>query len=214
MPGITSSSGGTIVREELSETIHLNETLGAPSARAMEKLFAKIDAEPVRRPAVSPNLGARLAGFFANLTPRQLAWSASAAALVPERLEHPARLEHLDRDPANHVGMGGRQPGHRLLPERGRQPEALGVDVQQVRHPVTGGGSDQGPAVDAVEAPTEVPTRDRTRFLADLEPQRRGGQHLDAGDRDGRGVHGAKGMHPGGPGGSNLGPVLQRRVLV
>ncbi len=37
-----------LVREELGETIHLNETLGAPSARAMEKLFAKIDAEPAR----------------------------------------------------------------------------------------------------------------------------------------------------------------------
>ena len=35
----------TLVREELQETIHLNERLGAPSARAMEKLFAAIDAE-------------------------------------------------------------------------------------------------------------------------------------------------------------------------
>ena len=35
-----------LVREELGETILLNETLGAPSAHAMEKLFAKIDAEP------------------------------------------------------------------------------------------------------------------------------------------------------------------------
>jgi anti-sigma-K factor RskA len=34
-----------VVRRELAETIHLNETLGAPSARAMEKLFAAIDAE-------------------------------------------------------------------------------------------------------------------------------------------------------------------------
>ena len=39
-----------LVREELTETIHLNETLGAPSARAMEKLFAAIDAEEVRAP--------------------------------------------------------------------------------------------------------------------------------------------------------------------
>ena len=39
-----------LAREELNETIHLNESLGAPSARAMEKLFAAIDAEPVRRP--------------------------------------------------------------------------------------------------------------------------------------------------------------------
>src|SRR6266542_5148961 len=34
-----------VVRRELAETIRLNETLGAPSARAMEKLFAAIDIE-------------------------------------------------------------------------------------------------------------------------------------------------------------------------
>jgi len=33
-----------LVREELGETIHLNETLGAPSARAMERLLASIEA--------------------------------------------------------------------------------------------------------------------------------------------------------------------------
>ncbi|MBI4367650.1 MAG: hypothetical protein HY543_12615 [Deltaproteobacteria bacterium] len=71
-----------LVRAEFSETIHLNETLGAPSAHATEKLFAKIDAEPARRQAVSLNLGARVAEFFASLSPRTLAWSASAAALA------------------------------------------------------------------------------------------------------------------------------------
>lgn len=71
-----------MVREELGETIRLNETLGAPSARAMEKLFAKIDAEPARKPAMSLNLGARIAEFFASLSPRTLAWSASAAVLA------------------------------------------------------------------------------------------------------------------------------------
>jgi len=71
-----------LVREELSETIRLNETLGAPSARALETLFAKIDAEPARRPAMSLNLGARVGRFFAGLTPRTLGWSASAAALA------------------------------------------------------------------------------------------------------------------------------------
>jgi len=70
------------VREELGETIHLNETLGAPSARAMASLFAKIDAEPARRPAPSINLAARVREFFAALSPRTLAWSASAAALA------------------------------------------------------------------------------------------------------------------------------------
>jgi hypothetical protein len=71
-----------LVREELAQTIHLNETLGAPSARAMEALFAKIDAEPARRPVVALNLGVRIAEFFASLSPRTLAWSASAAALA------------------------------------------------------------------------------------------------------------------------------------
>jgi anti-sigma factor RsiW len=71
-----------LVREELAETIHLNETLGAPSARAMENLFARIDAEPARRPAVSLNFGARIAEWFASLTPRTLALSASVAVLA------------------------------------------------------------------------------------------------------------------------------------
>jgi hypothetical protein len=71
-----------MVRDELGETILLNETLGAPSGHAMEKLFAKIDAEPARKHAMSLNLGARVAEFFANLSPRTLAWSAGAAAIA------------------------------------------------------------------------------------------------------------------------------------
>ena len=71
-----------LVREELGETIHLNETLGAPSARAMTELFAKIDAEPKRHAAPSLNLGARIRDFFDSLSPRTLAWSAGAAALA------------------------------------------------------------------------------------------------------------------------------------
>ena len=71
-----------MVREELADTIHLNETLGAPSARAMEKLFAKIDAEPARKNVVSLNIGTRVAEFFASLSPRTLAWSASVGAIA------------------------------------------------------------------------------------------------------------------------------------
>jgi anti-sigma factor RsiW len=70
-----------LVREEMAETIHLNETLGAPSPRALDDLFAKIDAEPVRHPRV-PTLSARVSGFLAGLTPRTLAWSAAAAVLL------------------------------------------------------------------------------------------------------------------------------------
>ena len=39
-----------LVRQELAETVRLNEALGAPSARAMEKLFAAINAEEARAP--------------------------------------------------------------------------------------------------------------------------------------------------------------------
>jgi hypothetical protein len=71
-----------LVREELGSTIQLNETLGAPSPRAMEKLFAKIDAEPARVQRPSFNLGERINAFFANLSPRTLAFATVAAALV------------------------------------------------------------------------------------------------------------------------------------
>ena len=71
-----------VIREEYVETIHLNENLGAPSARAMQKLFAAIDAEPERQPHASFNLAARLTGFFAKLSPQMLAWSAGLGALA------------------------------------------------------------------------------------------------------------------------------------
>ena len=69
------------IRGEYEETIHLNESLGAPSARAMQKLFAAIDAEPARATS-SPPLSARIATFFASLSPRTLAWSASLGAIA------------------------------------------------------------------------------------------------------------------------------------
>ena len=71
-----------VIREEYAETISLNETLGAPSTRAMQKLFAAIDAEPARHPSILSNLSFRFSGFFASLSPRTLAWSASLGALV------------------------------------------------------------------------------------------------------------------------------------
>jgi hypothetical protein len=69
-----------VVREEYAETIDLNESLGAPSARAMQKLFAAIDAEPAPTPTF--NLSSRVSAFFASLSPRTLAWSASLGAVL------------------------------------------------------------------------------------------------------------------------------------
>lgn len=71
-----------LVRDEFGETIHLNETLGAPSAHAMEKLFAKIDAEPARKAAMSFSFTARVTEFFTSFSPRTLAYAGSAAAIA------------------------------------------------------------------------------------------------------------------------------------
>jgi anti-sigma factor RsiW len=71
-----------VIREEYAETIDLNESLGAPSPRAMQKLFAAIDAEPARRPRPSLGLASRFAGFFAGLSPRTLALSATLGAFA------------------------------------------------------------------------------------------------------------------------------------
>jgi anti-sigma-K factor RskA len=71
-----------LVREELNETIHLNETLGAPSARAMERLFSAIDAEaPVAKKA-SFSLTTRIVEFMSSFSPRTLAYAGTAAALA------------------------------------------------------------------------------------------------------------------------------------
>jgi anti-sigma factor RsiW len=73
----------TLVREELQETIHLNESLGVPSSRAMEKLFAAIEAEgapaPVRR---SFDLVGRVSEFLSGFAPRTIAYAAAAATVA------------------------------------------------------------------------------------------------------------------------------------
>jgi anti-sigma factor RsiW len=70
------------IREEYAETIALNESLGAPSSRALQKLFAAIDMEPARETQAPSNRPSRVADFFAGLSPRKLAWSAGLAAVL------------------------------------------------------------------------------------------------------------------------------------
>jgi anti-sigma factor RsiW len=68
-------------RAEREEVLALNEAMPAPSPRAMDALFARIDAEPPRiRSFLSRlDLGAALAGLF---SPRALGWAAAAACLL------------------------------------------------------------------------------------------------------------------------------------
>jgi hypothetical protein len=74
-----------MVRKEMTETIHLNEMLGAPSPRAMENLFKAIDNE--RKPVPSQwasGLRTWLTDLFVPRlqVSRVLVFSASAAALI------------------------------------------------------------------------------------------------------------------------------------
>ena len=69
-----------IVREEMAETIHVNEALGSPSPRTLDKLLAAIDADPARTSRTM--FGAGISRLFATLSPQVLAWSTAIAALV------------------------------------------------------------------------------------------------------------------------------------
>src|SRR5262249_58683362 len=68
----------------LSEPTHRKEPPGAPPARGRERLFAAIDAEEARaqrhRRWFDP--GSRISESLSILTPRVLAWSATAAAIA------------------------------------------------------------------------------------------------------------------------------------
>jgi hypothetical protein len=74
----------SLVREELAETIGLNESLGAPSRRAMDRLMAAIEAEDLaaRQHASARALAGRFATFVASFSPRTLAVAASLAVLA------------------------------------------------------------------------------------------------------------------------------------
>jgi len=70
-----------LVREELDETVLSNQRLSGASPRALDQLFARIDAEPQRGKARKSllDLGGRLADW---LSPKTLAWAGVAAALI------------------------------------------------------------------------------------------------------------------------------------
>jgi hypothetical protein len=72
------------VRTEFAQEIYINEEAASPPDHDVKALFAKIDALPARRAGTigAPTFAERIAEFFAALSPRTLAWSGAAAALV------------------------------------------------------------------------------------------------------------------------------------
>jgi len=82
-PGLARSLA--LVREDMDAAIASNQALGAPSARAFERLAAAMEAEP-RRPSIATHARRGFFGFVENalaaFTPRQLAYAAAAAVAV------------------------------------------------------------------------------------------------------------------------------------
>ncbi len=71
-----------LTREEMGEAVLDAELLGTPSPGTLDKLMARIEAEPARRPRRAAGLldiGGRLAAW---LSPPALGWAAAAAALL------------------------------------------------------------------------------------------------------------------------------------
>src|SRR3984885_3986904 len=119
------------VRSELAQETHVNEAAGEPSIRDVKTLFAKIDALPAQKSRSSIDLGARIAEFLAALSPRTLAWSATAALAIVLQAGILAGIVLKERSaggyetasvPANVSGEGS----HVLLRF---QPQATAADV-------------------------------------------------------------------------------------
>lgn len=72
----------SLIQDEIAEAVHVNESLGAPSAQPMHRLFAAIEAEPARTRARPSNVIARMAEFLVSLSPSTLAYSAAIGALA------------------------------------------------------------------------------------------------------------------------------------
>jgi hypothetical protein len=70
------------VRAEFAQETAIGDACGEPPPGDVRALFAKIDAPPARRTASRESLGFRIAAFLMSLSPRTLAWSVAAAAIV------------------------------------------------------------------------------------------------------------------------------------
>lgn len=74
-----------IVREDMAETAILNEGLGAPSPRVLDRLMAGVEAEPRQAPLLSragTGVLGWLAGLLAAQPPRRLAYAGVAACAL------------------------------------------------------------------------------------------------------------------------------------
>jgi hypothetical protein len=141
-----------LAREELTETIRLNENLGAPPRGVADRLMAAIDAEtaPARRgaPRAADNW---FTGFFASLSPRTLAMAAAFAVLAI------GLQSVLLVDVYTKPQLGAPQPG---------VPQAAAPQVAQSQAPVYRGlGGEPSGSFAMVRFVREANAADITNFL-------------------------------------------------
>jgi hypothetical protein len=169
-----------LVREELAETIRLNETLGAPSARAMERLLTAIEQEGATSPRRRTfDLFDRVTEFVSGISPRTLAWSATAAALaivLQTAILTGVLLKGANR-PANYEVASER--GDQVAPKGSEvlvrfAPQASAAEITRVlqAHQAT---IVSGPASDLYHvrvAPTRLPKDELDTIVKALEGER------------------------------------------
>lgn len=119
------------VREELAQETAINEAAPAPSERELQTVWARIDALPRRRTAISSTLQDRIAEFFAGFAPRTLAWSAAAAALVIA-LQAGVLAELMIKETAGSYSTASapaNNPGGGAFVQMRFAPDATGVEI-------------------------------------------------------------------------------------
>ena len=105
--------------EELAGDVELNEEIPVPSGRIMSNLMARLEVEPKRSPPVWQVLSARIGAVFEQMSPRVLAWSAAAAALViavEGGVIGTGAMKHAPQQPAVYQTASGPGPAAVALP--------------------------------------------------------------------------------------------------
>jgi hypothetical protein len=163
------------VRAELEQETHVSEAAGEPSSRDVKTLFAKIDALPAQKSRSSIDLGPRIAEFLATLSPRTLAWSATAAALaivLQAGFLTGFVLKERNAGGFESASVPANVPGEGSYVLMRFQPQAAAADVAnflETNKLSIAGGPSAGGLYRVRVAPTKLAKADLTRIVNTLQ---------------------------------------------
>lgn len=149
-----------VIREEYAETIALNESLGAPSGRAMQKLFAAIDAEPVRKDtSKSVSFGSRLTSWFGGLSPRTLMAGTAIGCLAIMLQAGVIGSIVMQREEGGFRPLNQETAAPKVAPSAPSAPPAPAPAPAMRSAPAVTTRSMQAPVAEAVGGPTRLDVR-------------------------------------------------------